>query len=524
MPLCTFSNDYDAKNYTLIENKFITDYLPIMTDDDIKVYVFGLYLCNNAFGEDNNLNSFCSGTGLKASDVKKAFENLQKMGLVTVVSTAPLSVRFNSPSKALPANRTFNRDKYSDFCLNIERIYPTDDLTQNDLFSFIDFLEDTKMEQDAFVMIAGYCIDRVGKKVKRNYILSVARSWAEEGISTVSDVEKRLIQVDAVTSEIKQVLRALRSKREPDLDDRELYLKWLKLGFSLDAILIACKRVKRGGMTSLDEAMEDYAARNVFTAQDVKAFDERKEEIESCTIKILQNLGLRYQDVTAISDENVAPLFQEGFSSEGLQKISRYCRMIGVRDLAGYEKTVEDFYKGGYISAHSIDLQLDALTKFDENVQNLIYATGSTRKITPQDRDLYRTWVVSWGIDEETVLRFARESQGKAFAMSWLGARLSAYRESDEFSASAVTPSIAKTEKPAGGLSDFEKAEIREKLMEDAVYSDLLGKKKKLDFEMSDYVFSDKTVPVTMQKQLEDLQKQMDSRIVELGYKAEDLR
>lgn len=524
MPLCTYSNDYDAKNYTLLENKFITDYLPIMTDDDIKVYVFGLYLCNNAYGEDNNLNGFCLGTGMKANEVKKSFENLQNLGLITVIATQPLAVRFNSPSKALPQNRTFNRDKYSDFCTNIEQLYPTDALTQNDLFAFIDFVEDTKIDQDAFVMITRYCIDLVGKKVKRNYILTVARSWVEDGIKTVGDVEKRLIQVDSVTGEIKQVLRALRSKREPDLDDRELYLKWLRLGFSLDAVLVACKGIKRGGMISLDDTLEDFATRQVFTAEDIKAFASRKETIENCTAKILQNLGLRYQDTTAISDENIAPLFQKGFSSEGLTKISRYCRIIGVRELSGFEKTVEDFYKGGYISDHSIDLQLDALTKFDENVQNLIYATGSTRKITPQDRDLYRTWTVTWGIDEQIILKFARESQGKAYAMSWLGSRLSTYRESNEFSMSAVSSPTAEATKKTGGLSDFEKAEIREKLMEDAIYSSLLGKKKKLDFEMSDYIFSDKTVPVTMQKQLEDLQKQMDERITELGYKTEDLK
>ena len=51
-----------------------------------------------------------------------------------------------------------------------------------------------------------------------------------------------------------------------------------------------------------------------------------------------------------------------------------------------------------------------------------------------------------------------------------------------------------------------------------------MAKKKKLDFEMSDYIFSDKTVPVTMQTECEELQKQIDKRIIELGYKPEDLR
>lgn len=522
MPICTFSNDYDANKYTLVENRFIIDYLPIMDANDIRVYLYGLYLCHNVYSVSNNLDGICKGVNLKNSEVKKSFEVLQALGLVNITSTAPLSVIFNSPEKALPAHRTYNADKYSDFILNIQQLFVGKELSETDLHAFVDFLESSEMQPDALIMIAGYCIDLKGGNVSRNYVLTVARSWASEGCLTVSDVENRLLQAESVSEQIKQILHALRSKRQPDIDDREYVIKWGKLGFDIDAILVACKRIKRGGMSALDELLESFAGDGVFTAPDIKAYTEHREQIEACTTNILKNLGLRYQDITAVCELSIAPLFQKGFTSNGLQKISRYCYMNGTRDMAGFCRTVEDFYKGGYISDHSIDLQLDALTRFDDNVQNVIYATGSSRKITAADRDLYRTWSVVWGISDQTILQYARESQGKAYAMSWLGNRLSELKGNDVF----VPEKAVKepTEKKPSGMSDFEKAEIREKLFEDAIYSTLMARKKKLDFELSEYVFSDKAIPPTKQKEVDDLQHQIDARILELGYKTEDLK
>lgn len=524
MPICTFSNDYDAKDYTLVDNTFITHCMPIMTETEVKVYLFGLMLCHNVYGADNNLDGICKGLNLKNSEVKKAFEGMQNKGLVTITSTYPLTVRYNLPTKALRATRTYNPDKYSDFILNIQQLFVDKELSENDLHAFVDFLVDSKMEDDALVMIARYCIDLKGKNISRNYVLTVARSWLQEGCLTVSDVEKRFFQVESVTDQIKQILHGLKSKRGVDIEDRELFLKWTsKLGFTLDAILAACRLIKKGGMTSLDELLEKFAEQNVFTKEDIKAYAERREQIEECTKNVLYELGLRYQDYTVISDETIAPLFAKGFTGKSLHKIARYCRLNSTRDIQGFEKTVDEFYRGGYITEHSIDLQLDALTRFDENIQNIIYATGSSRKITAQDRDLYRTWVVTWGINEETVLKIATQSQGKAYAMGWISSKLSDLRENASFVPDLATPERS-TQKQEGKLSDFEKADIREKLLEDSAYAILMAKKKKLDFEMSDYIFSDKTVPVTMQTECEELQKQIDKRIIELGYKPEDLR
>ena len=46
MAFCSFSKDNESA-YTIVENKFITHYLPEADGFAVKVYLYGLYLCEN---------------------------------------------------------------------------------------------------------------------------------------------------------------------------------------------------------------------------------------------------------------------------------------------------------------------------------------------------------------------------------------------------------------------------------------------------------------------------------------------
>lgn len=526
MPICSFSNDYNAEKYTLLENKFITDYLAFLNEEELKVYLYGLFLCKNQYGEDNTLGGIAKGVNLKIDKVTQAFESLSKYGLVTIASTSPFSVRFNSPSKAFPCNRTYNKDKYSDFVSSVQLLYVDKDLSETDIHAFIEFLEDSKMEKGALLLIIQYCLDLKGKSLNRNYILAVAKNWLNDGCSTISDVETRIFEIGTLTEQIKQVLHALRSKRAVDLSDRDLYLKWTRsLGFDQEAILTAAKKVKKGGMEKLNSDLEGYAKQEIYSAEDVKKYAERKEQIFDCTFKIIKRLGLYYEDCTSIAEDIVEPLFRKGFSREGLLKIASYCHINGIRDINGFGKTADEFFRGGYINDHSIDLQLDALTRFNEKVEKIVSATGSTRRISQQDKDFYHTWSVLWGISDEVILQFAYEAQGKAYAMSWISNRLSELKENNKavYSDSTTTQNGEDVSKKKSKLSDFERAEIREKLLEDPRYAMLIQQERKLKFEISQYMFTEKEIPITMKEQSEQLKKQINERITELGFNPDEI-
>ena len=51
MGFCSYSREFSLSSYTSIENQFIDKYMASADGDAVKVYIFGLYLCQNVQGD-----------------------------------------------------------------------------------------------------------------------------------------------------------------------------------------------------------------------------------------------------------------------------------------------------------------------------------------------------------------------------------------------------------------------------------------------------------------------------------------
>ncbi len=228
MTLCNFSVDYNTDGYTMVDNAFINHYLAYTKERELKVYLLGINLCQNPSSAENTLDNMCIALDMTADEVIKAFEYWEERGLINIASRSPLTVRFNSPRAAFAPNRKFNKSKYSDFLENLQLLFPNRTLSSNELYQYLTLVEDNNIETDAVLLIAKYCINLKGLNIKYPYIISVAKNWIEEGCHTVADVEERLKESEAAHDNIRAIFSALRKTSSPDIEDRQLYLKWTK--------------------------------------------------------------------------------------------------------------------------------------------------------------------------------------------------------------------------------------------------------------------------------------------------------
>ena len=90
MAFCKFSPSYQTKNQTLIDNVFITDFLPKAPDMCVKAYLLGLMKCDNADDNENSLESFAKILNICEEDVVSIFKYWEDLGLVQVLSTNPI--------------------------------------------------------------------------------------------------------------------------------------------------------------------------------------------------------------------------------------------------------------------------------------------------------------------------------------------------------------------------------------------------------------------------------------------------
>ena len=91
MAFCSFSKEYDENAYTLVENKFISKYLPHADGFAVKVYLYGLYLCKNS-SEDYSLSAMAEVLSASEDSIKQAFRFWEDYDLVQVLCNEPFAV------------------------------------------------------------------------------------------------------------------------------------------------------------------------------------------------------------------------------------------------------------------------------------------------------------------------------------------------------------------------------------------------------------------------------------------------
>lgn len=540
MPVCTFAPTFDG-GFSVVDNAFIIHFLPYADETAVKVYLFGLMLAGEPLSERNTLKHIADGLDLGEKDVKAAFAYWQDMGIVRIVSTEPFAVNYLSPSKALAPTRTLPKDKYGDFVVQLQELFPARLMSTNELFVYLQFLEETHVDPQALLMIAKFCVDKKGESIKSQYILTVARNWYSQGCTTVEDAEARILEADAVSDELREVFRALKKTAAPDIDDRQMYVKWTRSwGFAPAAIIRAAKTVKRGGMERLDAVLDGFFRAGVFTVEDIDAYVKTKEATYALCIKVNKILGLYYESLDYLVETYVGPWLTMGYGEDSVVLLAKYCAMRGIRTLEGMNDVIKKCYAEGVVDDQSVKVFLDQYATVEKKLSAIIEATGSTRRPTEADRELYRTWTGTWGFDDQVILYAATQSLGKPYPMANMGNLLSRWHGQglssiDRIKAVAATntPTTYPTKPaqktvaatyiaPAAG-DEFRRAEIRAELQADPAYRKLEQKVRTLNMQVAHCQLDEVEVPLTLSEDLRKAQEERDQRIRELGFDPKDV-
>lgn len=106
MSFVKMSSEYIIDGTTDLENIYISEYMPTMPDIINKVYIYGLFLARQHDNADNCAESFAARLGLDSASLLDAYAYLAELGLVQVLRTVPVEVRY------LPIKLAANAKKY----------------------------------------------------------------------------------------------------------------------------------------------------------------------------------------------------------------------------------------------------------------------------------------------------------------------------------------------------------------------------------------------------------------------------
>lgn len=427
MSFCSFSSKLAMEGYTVIDNTFINEFLPQATGDDVRIYLFCLNMCNNPNVEDNSLDTICKILSITQEQIKNSFAYWQEMGLVQIVSQNPYEIKFLPARTHSGSNKLRKPEKYEDFNEQMNGVITGRMITPTEFNEYYSLIEVYHFEPEAVVLIAKYCTMLKSNAIGYPYILAVARDFAREGIKTVEAVEQKFLEQEQSSMEIKQILTALGLKREADIDERNLYLKWINsFGFTQGTIVEIAKLQKRkGGFIKLDELLTKFYEQKLFTIEEINNYSRKRDELFETAKNVCKTLGVYYQDYENVVDTYIADWSNKGYEKDALYFISNYCFKQSTRTLEGMNIVVSKFFKLGLISLESIEQYILAIIENDEQIKIILETLGLVRSVSSYDRDMYKTWLEDWNYNTEQILKVANFAKSRFSNISYINRILS---------------------------------------------------------------------------------------------------
>ncbi len=430
MAFCSFSSEVVAKNSVSIDNKFISEFLPTMPEHCVKVYLYGLFLASNPTNASNTLEDFSRVLNLSEEDVVSSFTHLQILGLVQLLNITPVEVRYLPVQNASATLRKFNKDKFKHFNQQAQELLNARIITPTEYHEFYYTMESLHMEPDAMVMIIKYCVDLKGNDVGYKYILTVAKNWAYEGITTCEKVEERLLTQQAADSDLKLVFAALGVKRTPSVEDYQLFLEMKdQMGFEIPVLVFLAKKAKKqsGGLNRLNYLVNKFYKMRLTSQKEIEEYLQSEEEMFAIAKEVCKNIGVRYDNLEIVVETYVNNWLAQGYDLETLTFLSKHCFTVGIRSLSGLNDLVNQFYKLGLITQESISNHLEQVKKLDQTILEILNKLGIIRQVNQYDRAYYQTWLYTWQISEPLLNYAITLSQNKVQPMQFLNKLLSVY-------------------------------------------------------------------------------------------------
>lgn len=417
-------NDASLVNsqYTLIDNKFITNFIPGAEPSFVSVYVFGMYLANTSENL-NTIDTMKAALNLTEADIKAAYCYWEEMGLCMVYENPEFGVVY-CPVRTNELYKKIKPGKYKTFNKQVQALLTDRMITPTEYNEYYLFLEENFFEPEALVAVVKYCVSLKGPGVAYSYVLAVARNLSKQGVRTENEVNNRLNKPLPYMDDLKRTLAVLGIRRAPDFSDVELYGKWHSdFGFSPEVIEFTAKNAKKGGMGFLDKKLSDYFRSGLLSVKEISDYEEQKTANYELARKIVSNVGLYYPNQQFIVDDYLLNWFKMGFDGETLLLISKYCATCGLRTLNDVDNSVKRFYKLGLTSSDAINAYIEETIAHDEEIRAVLEASGLVRRITRFDRQCYEKWL-ELGLPADLILYEAELSGSANSPMAYLNKTL----------------------------------------------------------------------------------------------------
>lgn len=532
MPFISVAEEVAKKSFTSVENKFITKYLPVLEPVAVKVYLYSLYLYQS--GQTSfTLADLSASLQISEDEIKGYFEYLEELELVSIVSAIPFEVKILDAENVYGTPKKVKAEKYSDFAKTVQNVIKGRMISTNEFREYFYLIEEYGFEQDALVMIINYCVNLKGDDIRLQYIKKVAKSFAEDGITTAKKVDEKLSAYTSSTPALIKLFNAAGIKKQPDVDDDKYFKKWtVEMGFEEPAIIAAAKLFKAKTVERIDAALDELYKNKKFDVKEIADYSSAKSSVYAATLEIAKNLGVYMQNSAPYVETYVNAWCNYGYSFESLKSISAYCFTHGKNSFEDMNDLIQSLYNDGIVADISVEAYIKERIAEDKLLKEILAACGLTRKVIDWDRQSLARWR-DWKFNDIMLFEAAKLSSGKSNPMAYMNGILSAWKSQNIYSPEKIAQTPASSAKIAPADS-ANRAEIERhyfelrnaaqtraesvllKAMADKTYGAIRKELNELNIQLAFAEIKNKSKAEEISAKIKQLEQNADKRLAEL--------
>ena len=435
MSFAAFSKDFSSNMFTSVENQFITKYLPQADGDAVRVYLYGLYLCQ--VSGDFDAQTCAKLLHLSEQKLLEIYAFWEECDLVRILSRSPLYVEYLPVNAAVGRPKSIRPEKYAAFNREFLQILQRaqKDFKPYEMQRILEFLENNPMEQQAFLLVAQYCAKKDGERLSCAHILNKATKLVREHKYTYEQVEADLADFHLREKELSRLYTLLGISKKPQENDYTYLEKWASLGMEDGAVIACAEFLGKGSLATLDTLVTELHEKNARTEHEAREYLARRKEEADIVFLVARKLGIKIGNPRTYCEEYAEKWLERGYDAESLSLLASLAMKLGY-GFAEFDGMLEDLYSEGIVDEQSVRDYCSARDRQLRLLQKIQTSCGVIRK-TQSALDMLGTWR-SWNFSEPMILEAAKRASGATAPLPYMNKLLSEWKREGITSPEAI--------------------------------------------------------------------------------------
>lgn len=423
---------------TAVPNAFFCEYMPAAPEGHVKVYLYGLMCAHSGIADDAAmLDEAASALNMDRAEVERAMRYWERCRLVERIQDLPARYRFVSVQQVMIQREQLPRDEaYEAFAQAVYSAFgDRRKLHGGETVLAYEWVEQFRLPPEVVLMLIQHMISTRGVNFSFKEAQKVAVELCEQKVSTIEQAEMIFSRSEAAMKGTRKILNHLGMRRNPSMDEMDLYLKWTEeWGFDPKAIREACKETTKGApnFAYLDKVLEGIYSRSGAKATTQEGLQKALEDEKAETAQIrelLQKLGIS----KAVVDDGMRMVYRDMAAAGGHELL-----MLAAREVVAHSRNhtldnvrllLSSWNESGLDTVEAVNAYLAEVEKLNEQIKVLMDKAGASGGRTKANRDRLLKWQKEWKVSPELIDLAAELSQGKKDAMAYMHKLIGGWHE-----------------------------------------------------------------------------------------------